>query len=438
MAAAVVGALSLLALMPGCRGGAPLAGDATSPGTLVLQLSPADIEPAMTLPRTFDVPWAGAHLIGLEATKAKRIQARLSSPQRDVTGERVSAPFAEGWLQAPAGALRQDTPVGEQPRVIRFRRPSVDVALVEAYDARRRKAAAVDEDAARLRRGMARVTLDRGFVDAALRVESPARRGDILWLALQGLDRPALENFAGLRTDLDLDDLHALNAAGVTARKLAELERLGTVFRPDELRELLASGVTIDDAIAFREAGFPGEVAAMTKLKAAGVGRESAVALDRAGLGGNVDRAAALTEAGIPPRYIDLVSRLGYSRGTDVRRLYEARVEPLMIRRLQRAGLDRAPVDTLIDARGAGVTGEDALAMAEAGYDVSLPELIALKQAGIDRAFIEAVADDQFKPLPADQLIELKRRGLTAEMIRELRASTPLFDVGDTVDGLGG
>ena len=131
----------------------------------------------------------------------------------------------------------------------------------------------------------------------------------------------------------------------------------------------------------------------------------------------------------VPARYVTLLQRLGFYDPAEIRRLHDARVEPLMIHRLEKAGLAGLATDDLLAIQATGLRAADAEALNDAGLRPTLTELLSLREAGIDAGFLRAVSDDTFKRLSVRQLLDLHEAGLDAEAIRELRASLAALPV---------
>src|SRR5690606_13852112 len=100
--------------------------------------------------------------------------------------------------------------------------------------------------------------------------------------------------------------------------------------------------------------------------------------------------------------------------------LHRAAISPQAVEVFQQAGY--APdARTLIALKQAGVQPADALALREAGYDFSLRDLMLLAKWRVPASFALALASEAYQHLSADQIVNLRLRRITPEMVRLLR-----------------
>lgn len=125
--------------------------------------------------------------------------------------------------------------------------------------------------------------------------------------------------------------------------------------------------------------------------------------------------------AGVPARYAELMQRLGYTGEEQLQALFAARVEPRSVRDFLDAG-HNPTAEELIAARRLGVDGAVALSLAGAGYTFNLVEVLELAREGVDVNYALGLVDARYPPLSKDQLLDLKRRGVTPEQVRAIRS----------------
>ncbi len=121
-----------------------------------------------------------------------------------------------------------------------------------------------------------------------------------------------------------------------------------------------------------------------------------------------------------PADYAGLLAKLGITEPGHAAALFEARVPPRYIHRLQAAGLTPTVLE-LLDAHQLGLDPADALTLADAGYRFSVADLSMLHTADVDPRYVIALYDDRFKPLTAEQLVQLWNHRVTLAAVRAKR-----------------
>ncbi|MEM1445057.1 MAG: hypothetical protein AAGF84_03315 [Planctomycetota bacterium] len=233
-------------------------------GSLVLQLDAADFTPAadVPLPRSLQRRWAGQQLTPSDAADAEHtLDVRLAPPRKLDRGRRdplAAESPREATLTFPADQATEHT-AGRSPIAV-LERPAVTLTFVTP------PAAPGDTP---LRTGLARITFDADFVDAALELDAQARPVDALWLALRGVTTTDLRRLHAARAPISLHDAARLADAGIDPVGLREMERSGTIFVIDEWLTLAAAGMTTSEALGFVHAGTKPTVAALTDAQAA-------------------------------------------------------------------------------------------------------------------------------------------------------------------------
>jgi hypothetical protein len=113
--------------------------------------------------------------------------------------------------------------------------------------------------------------------------------------------------------------------------------------------------------------------------------------------------------------------RLGVAHtDEDVLVLHQRRISPRGVAMFQQAGymLTR---DELVQVSARGVTADEAFALKNIGYDFSIDDLMKLRQWEVPTDYVIALWSDDFRPLAADQIVELRLRRITPEMVQAMR-----------------
>ncbi len=91
---------------------------------------------------------------------------------------------------------------------------------------------------------------------------------------------------------------------------------------------------------------------------------------------------------------------------------------------LQATGLNGLDADEVVQLKTMGVTADYVRDITAAGYNARARNLIAFKSQGIDAAYIKEIRASGMEP-SASQLLALKSQGIKAEFVRDIHAAWP-------------
>ncbi len=271
-----------------------------------------------------------------------------------------------------------------------------------------------------------------------------------LWLGLLGCSADEVNGFASLRMPVSPTDLIALVEAGVTSTSVAELESTGMVLRVGEVLGLAQAGLSPAQAALYRRGDLTltteqllvhhrDRLAELAKRDRHAESIIASASLADADFAGRTTQTVSVKSPArgspaVPASFAAECRRLGFTSPADVEMLFRHNVHPVFIKDLHDAGLHPSPAD-LVRAIKAGLNAHDAKALLDAGYRFTVEDLIAIASAEVDPAFAVSLLDERFPVLSADQLVDLHRRGLDVQTIRELRGSatqSPVSAIGDS------
>jgi hypothetical protein len=218
-----------------------------------------------------------------------------------------------------------------------------------------------------------------------------ARRALELSLVDLRLDYARRMADAGYR--FSTDELLGLKFAGVSADDAKKFRDAGYQFSADDLRGLRFGGVDASWAKKLRDAGYDFSASDLRSLRFGGVDADDAARFRRAGYRLSADELRGLRFTGVSASYAADLAAAGY------------KFTPEELSRLRFTGV-----------------GEDyAVALKKAGYEFSAEQLARLRFSGVSSDYACDVAIPGRANLSADELINLRRRGIDAETVRKLR-----------------
>ena len=349
---------------------------------ITFHLEPDDVRPLSSPALTVERRWSGAEMWDLNAAPPDRplllhatlLSAGTNSETHVVQIERGSVaqtPIIAAGPAAPV-VLTIDQPGGS------FTFAAAPVDNAEMWE--------MDE-------GVCRIILAPDFVSSAQQLEARPSTLALLRLALLGADAPALRGYASLEPMPSLTEATRLFAARVDAEDVQDMRAAGYRLNTDDLIMLRQRGVSVESAVTYRQAGY--ELTGRDLIR--------------------------LHEARISPDYAAEMSRLDIARSADELLLLDRKgITPQQVATLQQAGYD-VPIETVIVLHERGVKAEDALALRETGYDLSVDDLLKLQQWDVPTDFAIALWSDGFRPLTAEQMVELRLRRITPQMVQLVR-----------------
>jgi hypothetical protein len=192
---------------------------------------------------------------------------------------------------------------------------------------------------------------------------------------------------------ISIDQLIQLRNHGLTAQYARDFKSAGYSFPPQELIKLRNHAVTADFAAALKKGGFNLNSDELVRLRNSGVSADYATGLKRAGYGGSIEQIVRLRNTGISVDYCTGVQQAGYDLSAD----------------------------QVVQLRNSGVGVDYLAAVKKAGYDFTMEELIRLRNHGVSAEYLADLIESGRKPLPADIIIQMRSRGVSADTVREIR-----------------
>jgi len=277
------------------------------------------------------------------------------------------------------------------------------------------------EGPAAMHGGVARITLHDPFIAAAQRLAPKLSVQQLLRLGLRDLSAEQVRGYAELDQQPTYQQVLALADNAVDPTWIAELNHAGYGFTIDELIALKAAGLPTAKAVALREGGLIYDAEQLIALHEADVSAEYALSMKASGYAESSDALIRLREAGVSTDDAAAMRQRGVAEDTrTLLDLHAAAVTPTIIDTFEEAGYALSAANLLV-LQEAGVKAADALAFKKAGYDFSLTDLLKLRRWQVPSDYVLALVCDEFTPLTADQVVDLRLRKVSPELVRSLR-----------------
>jgi hypothetical protein len=391
----------------------------------VLDLKAEDYAQRRFFPAVLERPWAGrplpAHLATpddeADAGSAEPIDVHVRLRQAGADPEQVPPRShivrMPPWQAAAPGVIN-DAAGEANPVVLVVDRPGLSMTFAGQPLDEKKTAAA-------LHGGVARITLHDPFIAAAQRIEPQLSVQQLLLLGLRDLSAEQLRGYAALDQQPTYDQVIELADQSVDPAWIAELNHAGYGFSVDELIALKAAGVPTAKAVALRDGGLVYDADQLIALHEADVSAAYALGMKEAGYAESADALIRLREAGVTTAYAAAMRQREVAGDTQtLLDVHAAEVTPRIVDTYEEAGYALRAAELLI-LQEAGVMADDALAFKEAGYDFSLADLLKLRRWQVPGDYVLALVSDEFTPLTADQVVDLRLRKVSPELVRSLR-----------------
>lgn len=391
-------------------------------GAIVIDLKAVDTAPDAEPTHTIERPWIGFGLAnppGIDpgnppptpSTLHMRLRAGPAD-EDDPAGEKLEMIEVTG-----ADIGRPGTTQGviqEGPIVIALDPPAASFTFTGTrIDWPDRKEAVVG--------GVVRITFNRGFVAAAKHADDQVTTQTLLRAALMGVSTAELRQYNQLELQPDMEEILRLFSAQVVPATIQAYYEAGYGFGVEELLQLRAAGVDVAHAVGFVEGDFRFDAAQLIALHDAEVTPGYAIGMKQAGFAEDVETLIRVKKAGVEPAYAAAMRELGVATGdAELIALHAKGITPESVETFQKAEYDLT-AQQLITLHDAGVSAQDALYMREAGYDFSLEDLLKLARWKVPTSYTLSLMSDDFSPMSADQIVDLRLRRVTPEMVRLLR-----------------
>jgi hypothetical protein len=214
-----------------------------------------------------------------------------------------------------------------------------------------------------------------------------------LELGLIGLEVRYVQQIVDAGCKATTAELVSLKFAGVSSDYVAGFYKAGYTFDANDLRSLRFAGVDPGWAKSFHDAGYNFSADELRSLRFAGVDSDGAARFRAAGYKLSADDLRTLRFSGVPADYAAALAAAGY----------------------------KFTPDELRSLRFAGVGEDYAVELKKAGYTFSADELRHLRFSGVSTDYASELVVAGKHNLSADELIQLRHRGIDAETIRKLR-----------------
>lgn len=407
------GVLMAVSLLGGCKSTPELREDRFA----VIELEAADRAAANTL--ALERKWAGRPTPSRPpadgaAAEALPLDLRLLLPadEADNAAESVD----EYQMMLPAwqfmGARTAPTP-GDSPVLLVVQRPGVSIAF-----------AGVPVEGSRdpMMGGVARITLSPRFVEALSSIQPEPTVRQSLLLALQDVGPEDLVAYRELAQAPDYAQVMRLVDGGVDPGWAWRLNHAGYALTVEELLQLRAADVSADDAVSLRKGGFDYDADALLALRRADVPADYALGLKEAGYAESPTQIITVFEAGVTTEYAAAMRSRGVAEeaGTLID-LHHAAITAKTIDTYRLADQDPSAGE-LLRLHAAGVDVMDVLAYHHAGYRFTVDDLLLLARWRVPISYTLALVSDEHAALPASQIVDLRLRSVTPEMVAALRA----------------
>jgi beta-lactamase regulating signal transducer with metallopeptidase domain len=268
---------------------------------------------------------------------------------------------------------------------------------------------------------------------AAAHAVSPALASPVLAAAAaaepQGARRAAPAAAAASsspRPAFRIDELVAMQAAGVNADYVEEMDELGLGgLGSRDLIELRQQGVTTDYVRELRDLGYTLSRDQLIVLRQQGVTPDFVQGLAEEGLKDlSATALVQLRQQGVTPDYARELRESGAPAlsALELVMLRQQGVSPEDVGAFKAAGLMPLTPPRLAALRAHGVTADYVQEMKELGYrELTMPMLIALRSHGVSPDYVRELQELGYRDLPTPTLIRLRDHGVSADWVRELQ-----------------
>lgn len=387
---------------------------------IVLDLKPEDATPRGDRPTTLERAWIGFNLAEEKEGQPviqgpETVHVRLRTGPADANDPQARASETFEVRNVDVGRPRSSTGEALGPTVITLDSPAASLTMTGGpidWPYGREKVIG----------GVSRVAFNRDFLGAAREIDAEPPTVTLLRAALVGVDAAELGRYGRLELQPSLDDVIRLVQAGVDPGSIESYYLAGYgQLSVEELIRLRQADVAVEDAVAFRRDGFDLGADDLIRLRQQDVTPEYARGLKQAGFAQDVDMLVRLRNEQVTTEYANQMKRLGVAPDeASLVKLHRARITPVTVETYQKARYT-PNADDLLALQAGGVKAEDALFLREAGYDFTQADLIKLAKWQVPVSFTLSLMSPGFEPLSADQIVDMRLRRVTPEMVRVLR-----------------
>lgn len=233
----------------------------------------------------------------------------------------------------------------------------------------------------------------------------------------------------GKSGELDVDDLIAMKALGVTPEYIDAIRKLGyselTAEQAIELRSLGIDEEYVKQARGWTN-GNP-SIEELVELKSIGMSAEFINGMKKAGYNNlTIEELVQLKAVGVSPEFVESMRRAGFDKldPDDLTELKSMGVDEAFVKEARSWGFGKLSKDDLVEIKAIGISPEYARSMKALGFDnLSLEQLVEVKAVGVNAEFIREMRELGFDKLTLDELVELKAVGVTPDYVKKMRAA---------------
>ncbi len=210
--------------------------------------------------------------------------------------------------------------------------------------------------------------------------------------------------------------------SGVTPDYAADMRWALGRLEADVLIECHNSGMAPEFASGYTRAGYAFSYKDLIKLHQRGIQPQYAAELKQGGMRLTVEQLIKLHNSGTQPAYVLRIreSRLGESVD-DIVKTHNSGVSEDYIAAVKRSGYYLS-LDEIIKLHNSGVQASYLSTAKKAGYSFTVDEAIMLHNRGVSENYLTEIIQPGHKPLSAEKIANLYSRGISAEMVRDIRA----------------
>jgi beta-lactamase regulating signal transducer with metallopeptidase domain len=225
---------------------------------------------------------------------------------------------------------------------------------------------------------------------------------------------------------LDVDDLIALRATGVTPEYINEMRALFPGADLGDITGMKAVGVTADYVRQLRAAGVEAKSASdVTGYKAVGVTTEYISQMREAGFTiTDADDASGLKAVGVNVEWVRNMRAAGLAvkSASDAMGLRALGVTPDYIEKMRAAGFAITDADDVSGLKAVGVTPEYIRDMAAAGVKIArAKDAAGLKAVGVTPEFVKQLAAAGYTNLSISELTSMAAHGINSDFVRDMQ-----------------
>jgi hypothetical protein len=268
-------------------------------------------------------------------------------------------------------------------------------------------------------------------------------------LGIHDVSSEYLRGLGRLNETFSAAQVLALRRNGVSVEYITALRQSGIEFSVEEVTQLRRAGVSSEYAAALHRAGRPISAGEMIKLRHSGTSSEFFAGLKEVDRSLSTARIIRLRHSGVSlDFYREVKSAMPELEAEEIVRLrhaglsadylrqwvaFDFPVEELIRLRnsgvpadyaaaIQQAGYELRP-DQIIRLRHSGITAGYLAGARKAGYNFSPEDLIRLRNAGVTTDYLAGLHVPGQENLTADMIIQVRQRGLSPELVKQIRTT---------------